>query len=197
MSNRHEITVADVLPMAEYAGQRGARRRQIAALKRNRRVAVGPDATFYFECYDTMWHQIHEMLYIEKGDVAAQLPDELAAYNPLVPKGDELVATVMFEIDDPARRAIVLGRLGGVEETAVIRFDGETVHGVPEEDLDRTTAAGKASAVQFIHFPFTAAQVAKFQTPGTQITLGFEHDHYAHLAVMPEAVREALAEDFG
>jgi len=196
MSNRHEITATDILPMAEYGAQRGERRRQITALKRNRRVAVGPDATFYFECYETMWQQIHEMLFIEKGG-AAQLPDELVAYNPLIPKGDELVATVMFEIDDPARRAIVLGRLGGVEETAIIRFDGETVHGVPEEDLDRTTAAGKASAVQFIHFPFTPPQIAKFQTPGTQITLGFEHDHYAHLAVMPEAVRKALAEDFG
>lgn len=196
MSQKHEITAADILPAAEYAAERGERRRRMAALKRHRRVAVGPDATFSFECYETMWHQIHEMLYIEKGG-AAQLPDELAAYNPLVPKGDELVATVMFEIDDPARRAMVLGRLGGVEETAVMRFDNEIVRGVPEEDLDRTSAAGKASAVQFIHFPFTPPQIAKFQTPGSQITLGFTHDHYAHMAVMPEVVRATLAEDFG
>ncbi|MEN8196963.1 MAG: DUF3501 family protein, partial [Pseudomonadota bacterium] len=117
-------------------------------------------------------------------------------YNPLIPKGDDLVATVMFEIDDDIRRGRVLGRLGGVEETASIRFDGEEVKGVPEEDVDRTTAAGKASSVQFIHFPFTKSQIEKFRTAGTQVIVGLSHPQYAHMAVMPEAVRAALAEDF-
>ena len=79
---------------------------RIAAIKQNRRVEVGPFATFYFENYDTMWHQVHEMLHIERGG-EAQIADELEAYNPLIPQGDELIATVMFEIEDAgaARRA--------------------------------------------------------------------------------------------
>jgi hypothetical protein len=195
MAPKHDITTADLIPIAEYAQQRQERRTAMSALKRQRRVEVGPFATFYFECYETMWHQIHEMLYIEKGG-AAQVPDELRAYNPLVPKGRELVATVMFEIDDPKRRAQVLARLGGVEETATMSFAGETVKGVPEADLDRTTAEGKASSVQFIHFPFTPAQIEKFRAPGTQIVLGFSHPNYGHMAVVPEAVRATLAKDF-
>jgi hypothetical protein len=195
MAQKHEITAADLIPIADYAKQRKERRTAMSALKRQRRVEVGPFATFYFECYETMWHQIHEMLFIEKGG-EAQVPDELRAYNPLVPKGQELVATVMFEIDDPKRRAPVLARLGGVEETATMTFAGETVKGVPEADLDRTSAAGKASSVQFIHFPFTKAQIEKFRAPGTQIVLGFSHPNYGHMAVVPEAVRETLAKDF-
>ncbi len=77
--------------------------------KRHRRLEVGPDCTFYFENFETMWNQVHEMLFIEKGG-EAQIADELSAYNPLVPKGRELVATVMFEIDDPVRRAAFLIR---------------------------------------------------------------------------------------
>jgi Protein of unknown function (DUF3501) len=195
MAPKHEITHADLMPIADYAKERAERRTAMSAIKRQRRVEVGPFATFYFESYETMWHQIHEMLYIEKGG-EAQVPDELSAYNPLVPKGQELVATVMVEIDDPKRRAQVLGRLGGVEETATMSFAGETVKGVPEADLDRTNAEGKASSVQFIHFPFTKAQIQKFRAPGTQIVLGFSHPNYGHMAVVPETVRAALEKDF-
>ena len=195
MAPKREITKADLIPISEYGARRKEYRTAISAIKRRRRVEVGPFATFYFESYDTMWHQIHEMLYIEKGG-DAQIPDELRAYNPLVPKGNELVATVMFEIDDPKRRAEVLARLGGVEETASISFAGETVKGVPEADIDRTTAAGKASSVQFIHFPFTKEQIEKFRVPGTQVVIGFSHPNYGHMAIMPESVRETLAQDF-
>ena len=102
----------------------------------------------------------------------------------------------MFEIDDEVRRGRVLARLGGVEETVSIRFGGEEVKGVPEQDVDRTTAVGKASSVQFIHFPFTKDQIAKFRAAGTQVIVGLAHAQYAHMAVMPEPVRAALAEDF-
>ncbi len=192
---KHEITRADIMPMEAYATVRRERRRAITELKKNRRMAVGPDATFYFECYDTMWHQVHEMLHIERGG-EAQIPDELLAYNPLIPKGDEVVATLMFEIDDPVRRAQVLDRLGGVEETVTLNFEGEAVAGVAEEDVDRTTADGKASAVQFIHFPFTAAQIAIFRSPGTRVRDVITNPRYDHQAGMAKEVRQALAEDF-
>ena len=195
MAGKHEITRADIVPMDKYAAERKERRRALVAVKRKRRVEVGPVCTFYFENYETMWSQVHEMLLVEKGG-DAQIDDELSAYNPLIPKGRELVATVMFEIDDPGRRAALLGKLGGVEETAFIQIGGETVTGVPEADVDRTNAAGKASSVQFIHFPFTDAQVAAFRKLGAQVVLGFKHPHYAHMAGLPEEVRAALAEDF-
>jgi len=191
----HEITRADIMPMEVYANERAAHRARAVALKKHRRVEVGPFATFYFENRDTMWHQIHEMLFIERGG-EAQVADELAAYNPLVPQGRELVATIMFEIDDETRRKTVLARLGGIEETAFLRVAGNVIRGVPEPDVDRTSAAGKASAVQFVHFPFNDAQVAAFRAPGAEVVVGFEHANYGHMAVMPETVRAALAEDF-
>lgn len=193
--NRRQITRDDILSLAEYGNRRAEYRNRVLAVKRNRRVEVGPVATFYFECYETMWQQIHEMLWIEKGG-EEQIEDELRAYNPLIPKGNELVATVMFEIDDPVRRKTFLSRLGGVEETAFLRFAGETVKGVPEADVDRTNAEGKASSVQFIHFPFTPEQIARFRQPGTEAVLGFSHPNYGHMSMLPEAVREALAKDF-
>ena len=195
MTSRHELTPADILPWAEYAKDRAQHRKRLTAIKRNRRVEVGPYVTFYFENFDTMWLQVQEMLHIEKGG-AAQLADELAAYNPLVPKGKELVATFMIEIDDALRRARVLAQLGGVEETASIEVGGERVVGKAEQDQDRTTAEGKASSVQFVHFPFTDAQIATFREPNTRVILGLSHPNYSHMAVLSEATRASLAEDF-
>ncbi|MBG0801371.1 DUF3501 family protein [Methylocystis sp. H4A] len=195
MTSRHELTPADILPWAEYAKDRAEHRKRLTAIKRNRRVEVGPYVTFYFENFDTMWIQVQEMLHIEKGG-EAQIADELAAYNPLVPKGKELVATFMIEIDDALRRARVLSQLGGVEETASIEVGGERVVGKAEQDQDRTTAEGKASSVQFVHFPFTEAQIAAFREPNTRVILGLSHPNYSHMAVLSETTRAALAEDF-
>jgi len=192
---KRQITREDILPMATYAAERRELRRDLVAKKKFRRQDVGPVCTFYFENYDTMWAQVHEMLYIEKGG-EEQIADELRAYNPLIPQGRELIATVMFEIDDPQRRKTFLSKLGGVEETAFFEIDGERVVGKPEDDVDRTTADGKASSVQFIHFPFTEAQVEKFRKPGTRVILGFTHREYAHMTILPEDVRSALAQDF-
>jgi len=190
-----KIEPSVILPLAEYVSQRAERRTRMSAIKKNRRLEVGPFATFYFESYETMLHQVQEMLYIEKGG-AEQLPDELAAYNPLIPQGAELVATVMFEIDDPVRRARVLGSLGGIEHKAFIRIGGETVRGVAEDDQERSREDGKASSVQFMRFPFTAAQIAAFKDGKDEVLVGFEHANYGHMAVMPAVVRQALAADF-
>jgi len=195
MAMKRAITREDLMPLPEYAKVRAARRQAVVARKQHRRLEVGPVATFHFEDYDSMWLQVQEMLYIEKGG-EEQIAGELKAYNPLIPNGRELVATVLFEIDDPARRAALLARLGGIEETAFIRVDGETIKGRSEADIDRTSADGKASAVQFIHFPFTPTQIARFRRPDAQIVVGFSHPAYGHMAVMPEQVRAALADDF-
>ena len=195
MAQKHEITRADILPLDKYTAERRSLRQNVIAVKQRRRMEVGPFATFFFESYETMWHQVHEMLYIEKGG-EAQIADELRAYNPLIPKGRELVATVMLEIDDPVRRAATLQRLGGIEDRMFVTVGGETIRGVPEGDLERTKEDGKTSSVHFVHFPFTDAQVAAFRKPGTQVIVGFDHPEYAHMAVMSEPVRQALSADF-
>lgn len=193
---KHQLTNADILPPAEYERVRGEKRGAIMALKKRRRVAVGPYATFGFENLDTMWLQVQEMLRIEKGG-DAQLVDELRAYNPLIPNGRELVATVMFEIEDPVRRQVILGSLGGVEKKMEMRLGGEIIAGQAEEDLDYTSAEGKASSVQFVHFPFTAAQIMRFRAQDAEVILAITHPHYGHMAVLPHDVREELAKDFG
>ena len=190
-----KIDPSVIIPLAEYGPQRAERRKRISEIKKNRRLEVGPFATFYFESYDTMLHQVHEMLFIEKGG-AEQLPDELAAYNPLIPQGAELVATVMFEIDDPIRRTRVLASLGGIEDNAFIRLGGDTIRGASEDDQERTRDDGKASSVQFVRFAFTPAQIAAFRGGQGDVIVGFDHPSYGHMAVMPPAVRQALAQDF-
>src|SRR5437870_3607604 len=136
-TQKRAITRDDILPLKAYAAERKALRQDIRAVKNRRRIEVGPFATFYFENYQTMWHQVHEMLYAEKGG-EAQIADELTAYNPLIPKGDELVATVMFEIDDEARRAAALRRLGGIDNKMFLSVGGEKIRAVPEADVERT-----------------------------------------------------------
>jgi hypothetical protein len=194
VSAKRAIAAADVLPAEQYARERREHRRRIAELKRDRRIEVGPFCTFYFENWDTMWLQVQEMLHIERGG-AAQLADELEAYNPMIPGGSELSATVMFEIEDPERRHAMLTRLGGVEHKLFLSFAGETVRGIPDATRENTSPEGKASSVQFVKFPLAPAQKEKFRTAGTQVIVGIDHPNYGHMAMMPEAMRRALIGD--
>jgi hypothetical protein len=194
MPQNNRLTRADILPIEQYVRERREHRRRVSDIKRNRRVEVGPFCTFYFENADTMWHQIHEMLYIERGG-EAQIADELEAYNPLIPQGDELSATVMFEIDDPAQREKALARLGGIEHRMFLTVGRERIMGIADPTRENSTPDGKASAVQFLRFPFTPQQKALFKKPDAQVVVGIDHPDYGHMAVMPEAVRAALAED--
>ncbi len=190
----HLITRADIMDMDAYVKVRDERRKRIIELKRHRRVAVGPVATFHFESFDTMWHQIHEMLYVEKGG-EDQIEGELEAFNPLIPKGQELVATLMFEIVDPEQRKRALAGLGGVEHTVTLSLDGEEIAAQPEGDLERTTAEGKTSAVHFLCFALSPGAVSAFKIPDARVVLAIGHKNYAHMAVLPETVRAELATD--
>ncbi len=192
---KHEITRADLLPLSVYEKERKERRKKMAALKAHRRMEVGPFATFYFESYDTMLHQVHEMLAIERGG-DEQVQSELDAYNPLVPKGRELICTLMFEIEDPARRARELSRLGGVEHRIEMSVAGTRVSAQQVEPEERTRDDGKTSSVHFLRFVFPPAAIAAFKQPGAEVVVSFSHPNYAHMARMPEPVRAALANDF-
>ncbi|MCG8691057.1 MAG: DUF3501 family protein [Minwuiales bacterium] len=191
---KREISRDDILPMAEFEAVRAAKSAEIRAVKSNRRVSVGPFTTFYFENYETMWWQVHEMLRTEGGG-AEQVVDELEAYNPLVPKGRELVATFMIEIPDEVRRHRELSRLGYIEDKIALVVAGASIAAVPEQDVERTTPEGKTSSVHFLHFPMTDDQAAAFKTAGTEVQLRIDHPEYRHIAILPEEVRAALAAD--
>ena len=192
---RKLIKKEDIMPLDVYTNQRKELRKKILEFKKARRVTLGPYATFYFESYETMLAQVHEMLYIEKGG-EEQLKDELAAYNPLVPDGEELTATLMFEIDNPVSRATFLGKVGGIEEKVYMKIDGELIKAVPEEDVDRTSAEGKASSVQFIHFKFNNEQIKKFKSNLSQIELGIDHNEYFHSTKLNKETINSLRKDF-
>jgi hypothetical protein len=189
------LTPADIMPMAEYGQIRRAHRQKLVEMKRHRRINIGPFVTLYFENYDTMWAQVHEMLYIERGG-DAQLTGELDAYNPLIPQGDNLIATMMIEIEDERVRRRSLEMLGHIEDMVSLKFSGHQVIATPEDDLERTTADGKTSSVHFLHFTFSAAQKAAFKMPGTEVIAGIAHPKYAHMAVLPQEMRASLAADF-
>ncbi len=190
-----QITQADLLPDAEFAKVRRERRAALMPTKRLRRIDLGPVCSFYFECYETMLFQIQEMLLIEKGG-EAQMADELAAYNPLIPQGSELVATVMFEIEDEVRRAVTLARLGGVEDHFFVQVGSDKIAGVPEGDVERTREDGKTSSVHFLRFALKPEHLAVFRDPSVTVAIGCDHEAYGHLALLSPATRAELSRDF-
>ena len=190
-----EVTKTDLIPADEYAKNRKNYRKEIVSYKKDRRISLGPYANFYFESYETMRAQIQEMLHIEKGG-DEQLKDELVAYNPLIPNGKELTATLMFEIDNPVSRAAFLSKVGGIEEKVFIKIDGQSIKAIPEEDVDRTSAEGKASSVQFIHFKLNDEQIEKFKSDGVEVEIGIDHKEYSHTTKLSSANLSSLAADF-
>ena len=192
---KREIEKEDLLPSEVYVKSRKQIRKDLVEFKKDRRIALGPYATFYFESFETMVAQVQEMLHIEKGG-DEQLKDELTAYNPLVPKGKELIATLMFEIDNPISRSAFLGKVGGIEEKVFMKINDEIVKAVPEEDVDRTSAEGKASSVQFIHFKLNDDQISKFKSDSATIELGIDHKEYTHTTKLGEDSIKSLCADF-
>ena len=191
---KREILKEDVMPLDVYTKNRKELRKNIVNFKKDRRIALGPYATFYFESYETMLAQVQEMLYIEKGG-DEQLKDELVAYNPLIPNGKELTATLMFEIDNPVSRATFLSKVGGIEEKVFIKIDGQLIKAIPEQDVDRTSAEGKASSVQFIHFKLSDEQIQSFKSDGVEVEIGIDHKEYSHTTKLSTANIISLSAD--
>jgi hypothetical protein len=194
-AQERRITPADIIAYADYAAKRADLRKNLIATKKIRRVEVGPFATFFFENYETMWQQVQEMLHIEKGG-NDQVAGELETYNPLIPQGNELIATLMLEIEDAVRREAVLKQLAGIEESISLEIDGARIKATPTEYEDRTTPDGKTSSVHWVRFVFTPEQKKKFVSGEGRALLAIEHPHYGHIAVISPAVRGELAKDF-
>ena len=192
---KREIQKQDILPLDLYTKQRKELRKNIVEFKKYRRISVGPYATFYFESYETMLAQVQEMLYIEKGG-EEQLKDELTAYNPIIPDRKELIATLMFEIDNPISRATFLAKVGGIENHVFLKIDGDVIKAIPEEDVDRTSSEGKASSVQFVHFKFDEKQIEQFKSGFSKIEIGIDHIEYSHLTKLNDISVKSLSQDF-
>jgi len=193
--NTHSITADDIMPLAQYELIRADKRAEALLRKGLTRIAVGPKATILFETWDSMWLQIQEMLRIEKGG-AAQIPDEIAAYDPMVPKGAELTATLLFEVADPVRRDQFLRTLGGVEDHIALNVCGEVIRARAEGDVERTRESdGKASAVHFIHFDFTPAALAAWKSGEGTVMVVIDHPNYGHAALIRADTRRYLDQE--
>lgn len=191
-----KLTRADLFTLEAYAVQRKAFRERVLEHKKPRRVALGAHVTLLFEDRLTIQYQIQEMLRVERIFEPAAIEDELHAYNPLIPDGGNLKATLLIEYEDPAERQHALQDLIGVEDKIWIHIDGhDPVTPVADEDLERENAE-KTSSVHFLRFEFIPAMVAAARQ-GASIALGVDHSHYhALLDPVPESTRAALVADF-
>ena len=193
--DQRSITAADIMPLDQYELIRADKKQEAIERKKLTRLAVGPYATVLFENWDSMWLQIQEMLRIEKGG-DEQLADELAAYDPMVPKGRELTATVFFEIGDPDRRDAFLRTIGGVEDHISIQVGGHVIPARAEGDTERTRASdNKASAVHFFHFDFTPEAIAAWKSGEGNALLVIDHLNYGHAALISADARAFLARE--
>jgi hypothetical protein len=189
------ITADDIMATDQYELIRKDKKAEAIERKKLSRLSVGPNAVVLFENWDSMWLQIQEMLRIEKGG-AEQLADELAAYDPMVPKGSELTATVLFEVADPVQRDKFLRTIGNVEDHISIQVAGHVIKARPEGDVERTRERdGKASAVHFFHFDFPPEAIAAWKSGEGQAMVVIDHPNYGHAALIGRDTREFLARE--
>ena len=183
------------MSLEQYAARRPAFRAEVMAHKRDRQVAIGPNATLYFEDRLTIHYQVQEMLRIEHVFEPEGIEDELAAYNPLIPDGSNWKATFMIEFADVDARRAALMQMVGIEHRVWVQVGGfDRVYAIADEDLERTTE-DKTSSVHFLRFELTPAMVAAVKR-GAAIGMGIEHEAYRHaVEAVPENVRRSLAAD--
>ena len=185
----------DILPNDSYLKLRTSKQKEIIQIKKNRRVSLGPYATFSFENYDTMWYQVQEMLRIESGG-SGQINEELDAYNPLIPKGSELIATFMIEIEDAVKRDIELKKLTNIEKSIELKVKDIITTAIPEDDISRTKEDGKTSAVHFVKFFLGDKFRELFCNLENEVELKIDHPNYFYTSILKKEVQESLIKDF-
>jgi hypothetical protein len=189
-----KLTPADLLSLEEYHKQRSRLRAEVLAHKRHRQVGIGPNLTLYFEDRLTMRYQVQEMLRAERIFEAEAIAEELEAYNPLIPDGNNLKATMMLEYPEVDERRVALERLSGIEDGVYLEVGilGR-VFAYADEDLPRSDSS-KTSAVHFLRFELDAAMRVSLKA-GAKLRLGVDHDHYRYEVEAADSVRAALAAD--
>jgi hypothetical protein len=191
----NKLTRADLMSLEEYARVRAQFRERALRHKHDRRLAVGPNATWCFEDRITVQYQVQEMLRVERIFEPEGIADELGAYNPLIPDGSNWKATLLIEFTDPHERARELALLKGIDDRCWVQVQcHERVFAIADEDLERENEE-KTSAVHFLRFELTPAMIASLRAGGS-LTAGMDHAHYRHQVLVSEAVRQVLSEDF-
>ena len=189
------LTREDLWSLEEYAARRANFRAEVMAHKKNRQLALGDHARLYFEDATTIRYQIQEMLRIERVFEAEGIEEELSAYNPLIPDGNNWKATFMIEIPDPAQRAVRLGEMIGIEDQVWLQVgDMDRIVPIADEDLDRTTA-DKTASVHFLRFEVTPEQINALKD-GAVLYAGIDHASYPlDQYEVPPAIRDSLVTD--
>ena len=188
-----KLTRADLFSLERYHEVRAEFRDRVLAHKRDRQVAVGPNATLYFEDRLTIQYQVQEMLRVERIFEADAIEEELAAYNPLIPDGANLKATFMVEYADPDERRRMLGRLVGIEDRVWMEAGPDRIFAIADEDLDRATE-DKTSAVHFLRFELPGRMRSALGN-GAPMRFGIDHREYRHERTLAGDSRAALIAD--
>jgi hypothetical protein len=189
-----KLTTEDLLPLERYHKERPHLRAEVLAHKRHRQAPIGPNVTLYFEDRLTMRYQVQEMLRAERIFESEAIAEELEAYNPLIPDGTNLKATMMIEYPEVAERRAALARLKGVEGSVYLEVGNlGRVFAYADEDLERSDDT-KTSAVHFLRFELDAAMRGALKG-GAPLALGVDHEHYRHELAASDDMRKSLAAD--
>ncbi len=191
----NKLTRDDLLSLEKYAEVRPDFRARVMEHKKNRRLAIGPNANLYFEDRLTIQYQIQEMLRIEKIFEAEGINEELEAYNPLIPDGKNWKATFMLEFEDVDERRLKLAELVGVDADVWMQVEGfERIVPISNEDLERSTES-KTSSVHFMRFELSGEMINALKA-GASLSAGIDNPAYPHVvAPVAENIRSALIED--
>ena len=190
----NKLTPDDLLPLEAYHKERSRLRAEVLAHKRHRHAPLGPNLTLYFEDRLTMRYQVQEMLRAERIFESEAIAEELEAYNPLIPDGTNLKATMMLEYPDIAQRRPALERLKGIENAVYLEVGTlGRVFAYADEDLERSDDT-KTAAVHFLRFELDEAMRAALKS-GAQLTVGVDHEHYRHVLDASAELRKSLAAD--
>jgi hypothetical protein len=188
------LTRSDILPGDEYERRREEIRRRTMVLKDRRRVLVGDHCSIHFENRETLLYQVHEMLRVERSwDRPGAVEDELLAYNPLLPGGGDLSATVMFEYETADERAQYLAGLTGIENHLWLVIGTEKPIAAHFDDAQ--IAAGKISSVQFVRFTIDSFRREQLDEEGTAVRIVIDHPRYQAQSVLSEQTRREIAHD--
>ena len=189
-----KLTPTSLMTLEQYANEREDFRARVMAHKNERRVAIGPNVTLYFEDALTMQYQIQEMLRLERIFEAEKIQEELDAYNPLIPDGSNLKATMMIEFPDVEERRAELQRLIGIETALWLAVGNlNRVTPIANEDLDRETA-DKTSAVHFVRFELSEQMIMSLRS-GEQLFIGIDHSAYGYNTQVSTSTRSSLVRD--
>jgi len=192
----NKLSVSDLLSLERYARERAAFRTKVLEHKRARQLAVGPSTTWLFEDRLTIQYQVQEMLRVERIFEPEGIEEELSSYNPLIPDGHNLKATLLIEFPDEHERRRELAKMKGIEDRAWVQVAGhDKVFAIADEDLERENDE-KTSSVHFLRFEFTPAMISSLRG-GAELSAGVDHEHYRHvIAPVSPATRQALMADF-